>query len=226
MRYDCYMKLNHELLTSSERYEQIRVHMRALGYTVLSDVEQDAITARLLEHVDGPYVWVFAYGSLMWNPVFEVVQSMPVTLPGYSRSFCIIDKFARGSRDCPGLMLALKHGGVAAGMALQIHRDQLSMFVKRELISDIYTPEWVRAESCDGELEVLSLVARTHCQRHVGAMSMEEQAQQIVKAQGSLGSNKDYLFDTRQKLKQHGIVDEYIEALYAVVISYPTNRGR
>ena len=33
-------------------------------------------------------MWVFGYGSLLWNPGFEVAESVIGTLPDYARSVC------------------------------------------------------------------------------------------------------------------------------------------
>ncbi len=33
-------------------------------------------------------VWVFAYGSLMWNPEIAFAEARPGFLHGYHRSFC------------------------------------------------------------------------------------------------------------------------------------------
>src|SRR5690606_21513069 len=37
----------------------------------------------------GHAVWLFAYGSLIWNPLFHFVESCPGTLDGWRRSFCM-----------------------------------------------------------------------------------------------------------------------------------------
>ena len=34
-------------------------------------------------------LWVFAYGSLMWNPGFAVRETQPARLHGFHRAFCI-----------------------------------------------------------------------------------------------------------------------------------------
>lgn len=59
---------------------------------------------------DGP-VWIFGYGSLMWNPALEFVESATGTLPGWHRAFCLRLTAGRGSACQPGRMLALKEGG-------------------------------------------------------------------------------------------------------------------
>ena len=52
-------------------------------------------------------MWVFGYGSLLWNPGFEYVQCQLATLSGYHRSFCMRSIHHRGTPEAPGLVLAL-----------------------------------------------------------------------------------------------------------------------
>ena len=52
-------------------------------------------------------MWVFGYGSLVWNPGFDVQDKVIATLPGYHRSFCMRSIHHRGTEEAPGLVLAL-----------------------------------------------------------------------------------------------------------------------
>ena len=52
-------------------------------------------------------MWVFGYGSLLWNPGFEPIEKMRADLPGYRRSFCMLSIHHRGTPEDPGLVLAL-----------------------------------------------------------------------------------------------------------------------
>lgn len=56
-------------------------------------------------------VWLFAYGSLIWNPLIEIAERRRGTLRGYHRRFCVWSALGRGSEETPGLLLALDHGG-------------------------------------------------------------------------------------------------------------------
>ena len=55
-------------------------------------------------------MWVFGYGSLLWNPGFEPIEQMRADLPGYRRSFCMLSIHHRGTPEDPGLVLALDAG--------------------------------------------------------------------------------------------------------------------
>ena len=49
--------------------------------------------------------WVFAYGSLMWNPGFDFIDRQPARLDGFHRAFCIYSHHYRGTPARPGLCL-------------------------------------------------------------------------------------------------------------------------
>ena len=52
-------------------------------------------------------LWVFGYGSLMWDPAMEFAEVRRGRTKLYARSFCLWDVGGRGSLDRPGLMLAI-----------------------------------------------------------------------------------------------------------------------
>ena len=56
-------------------------------------------------------MWVFGYGSLLWNPGFEYQEKAIASLPGWHRSFCMKLEGGRGTHERPGLMAALDQGG-------------------------------------------------------------------------------------------------------------------
>ncbi len=69
-----------------------------------------------------PDLWVFGYGSLMWNPGFAHVERVLARLRDYSRSFCMRSIHHRGTPEAPGLVLALDaHPGAACeGAAFRV----------------------------------------------------------------------------------------------------------
>src|SRR5205814_5831538 len=58
-------------------------------------------------------VWLFAYGSLMWNPEMPFAERRPALLRGWHRSFCLYSRDYRGTRNAQGL----SSGSTVAGHA-------------------------------------------------------------------------------------------------------------
>lgn len=157
-------------------------------------------------------MWVFGYGSLLWNPGFEPAEVVTATLNGYSRSFCMLSIHHRGSVEEPGLVLALDAGnsictGVAFRVAVADETRVLKELRERELISSAYFEANVPLKLVDGR-DVTALayvISREHeqyCQ-----FDLETQAQMIARAVGGRGPNPEYLFNTADHLTQMGIND-------------------
>jgi cation transport protein ChaC len=89
-------------------------------------------------------VWVFANGSLIWNPIFPVVERRTASVHGFHRAFCLSSPIGRGTREQPGLMLGLAAGGSCKGLVLKIGgsdvQAELKLLWRREMLSGSYTP--------------------------------------------------------------------------------------
>ena len=69
---------------------------------------------------NGKDLWIFGYGSLMWRPGFDFIESAPALLNGYHRAFCLYSHHHRGTVERPGLVLGLDQGGSCRGLALRV----------------------------------------------------------------------------------------------------------
>ena len=168
---------------------------------------------------DGTDLWVFAYGSLLWDPGFEPLESVRARLDGWRRSFCMWSFHYRGTEERPGLVLALDEDGGASceGVALRVdpaHRDEVLDKVRsRELVSDAYQERWLPVTLADGRAvtTVTYVVRREH--RQYACVDLDTQARTILEAEGQRGPNIDYLSNTAAQLSELGIQDAQIEAL-------------
>jgi cation transport protein ChaC len=95
------------------------------GAVYLTDSEYDEIIEEVLARSPDTDIWLFGYGSLLWKPSFEFAECRMATVPGWHRSFCIRVARFRGTRDRPGLMMALDRGGQCRGMVFRIPADQV-----------------------------------------------------------------------------------------------------
>jgi cation transport protein ChaC len=168
-------------------------------------------------------LWVFGYGSLVWNPGFPVAEQRVARLNGWHRSFCMRSIHHRGTETDPGLVLALDRaaGAFCAGVAFRVQEgaeaETLAALRERELISSAYLEEWLPL-TLEGGPDVTALcyvIDPAHDQ--YCTLALEEQAQIIAQAIGGRGRNCEYLFNTAAHLAELGIGDADLEWLSARV---------
>jgi cation transport protein ChaC len=159
-------------------------------------------------------LWVFGYGSLMWNPEFPHVRREVARLEGFHRAFSMTSIHHRGTEESPGLVLALDEtpGAVCEGLAFEAAHDAaettLAMLRERELISSAYVERWLPVTLRNGEtVTALAYVIEKHHHQYCGGMALEDQAQIISRAVGGRGPNTEYLFNTVRHLDELGISD-------------------
>lgn len=168
---------------------------------------------------DGLYV--FGYGSLMWNPAFLYQEVTMASVHGWSRKFCLWLHLARGSPEAPGLMLSLDRGGACRGMVFRIPaamaRDELLLLWRREMLSGAYQARWVTATVAGKPVQALTFVINRRHERYARHLSDEQVAHYIATGTGTLGTCQDYFDATVSKLEALGIRDAAIERIRTAV---------
>jgi glutathione-specific gamma-glutamylcyclotransferase len=164
-------------------------------------------------------LWVFGYGSLIWDPGFPVAERRIARAYGWHRSFCMWSIHYRGTIDSPGLVLALDRaeGAVCTGVAFRVApgAEAATLFTlrERELVSSAYVELTLPVETEAGPLDTLVYVIDPDHAQYCGGLTMEEQAQIIARAAGGRGLNRDYLWSTTTHLAELGIADPDLELL-------------
>jgi len=165
--------------------------------------------------------WVFAYGSLLWNPLFPFTEARPAQLRGLHRRFCLWSLASRGSTQTPGLVFGLDRGGACLGVAYRLPapcaRAELALLWRREMVVGSYRPRWLSVHASGRRLTALAFVVDRSHPQYTGKLSLARQAKVLATASGAFGSSADYLEHARVALITHGIVDPYLEALAARV---------
>lgn len=181
--------------------------------------ERDADRRRWLEGRRDRDLWVFAYGSLMWDPSFEFDEVRHAHCPGYQRSFCLWDDGGRGSAEEPGLMLAIDEGGRCEGLAFRIPQAKLEhetfVLFRREMLAPVYRPVWLGLDTAAGPIEALGFVANRAREDIRPGIPLAQQARMIARATGIFGDNFDYLADLHERLDILGVDDPYVSELHA-----------
>lgn len=160
-------------------------------------------------------MWVFGYGSLIWNPGFAAAEQRLARLGGFARSFCMRSIHHRGTPDAPGLVLALDaaRDHVCEGLGLRVpegsEAEVLAYLRERELVSSAYLEETHVVLLDDGRMvDAVTYVIDRHHAQYCGGLGLEEQAQIIAGATGGMGPNHEYLANTAAHLTELGIHDD------------------
>ena len=181
--------------------------------------------ALVADDADTSDIWVFGYGSLIFNPVMDYVDRARGRIYGHHRRFCLWTRLGRGSPDCPGLVLALDRGGSCTGIAYRLNPDvaiaELDLLWRREMVTLAYRASWLTFHP-DGHNDgagkrAISFVSRPERENFAGPMTLDEEADVIASASGFIGPCRDYLFDTVKALEADGISDPHLKKLQRAV---------
>jgi cation transport protein ChaC len=210
-------KLTRESILDGSLHASVRAVMGA-ETTWMTDDERDAEVAHMLASAPAPRaIWVFAFGSLIWNPAFHFVERRTARVHGFHRQFCLWARAGRGSPEKPGLMLSLETGGSCTGVVYRIAEDEsateLDVLWRREMFTKAYRPVWTTAYTPAGPVAAIAFTAnRTH-DRYAPALNDEAIAYHLATGAGALGRCCDYLFETVGHLRTLGIRDRRLENL-------------
>lgn len=214
------MVLNRKAL-ESKLLQKLLAHPE-LNLTILSDEELIASIRATLKRRTTSELWIFAYGSLIWNPLFPYIERRVVTIKGWQRQFCLLAPVGRGTIENPGLVLGLEKGTYCDGIAYRLPIDdnlesELLLLWRREMVVGSYIPTWVKARKDDGEIEAIAFTVNCHHPVYVNNLSTAKIVQSIATARGMLGSSAEYLSYTVEGLLAEEIEDPHLLELDRLV---------
>ncbi len=186
----------------------------------LTEAEKGASLAAMLAHPRARQpVWVFAYGSLIWKPAFQIAARRIGTLHGYHRQYCLLVKRFRGSPEAPGLMLGLEPGGMCRGVVDRPAEQDggLRAVWAREMLTNAYVPRWIDVRTAEGPVRAVAFAINRVHERYTGRLSDEQVAEALARACGHAGSCAEYLLETVTHLEELGIRDRRLWRLQAMV---------
>ncbi|WP_323123454.1 gamma-glutamylcyclotransferase [Burkholderia alba] len=188
---------------------------------LLSDTELAASLAATLAGWDGRRdLWLFGYGSLIWNPGLPVTDAVRAKVHGYHRGLYLWSRVNRGTPEQPGLVLALDRGGSCTGIAFRLAGatalPHLETLWKREMPMGSYRPAWLPCMLANGErVPALAFVMRRDAPTYTGKLTDDVVKAVLDCAQGRYGTTLDYVSRTVAALRDSGIPDRALEALLA-----------
>ncbi|NRB00508.1 MAG: gamma-glutamylcyclotransferase [Rhodobacteraceae bacterium] len=209
--------------------ELIRTQMRAHGVdpdaVLLSDEDREASRRRFLEVRAPGDLWVFAYGSLMWNPGFLFTEVRRAHAPGYARRMLIKDTLGgRGTHDAPGMIAGLDVGDGCDGMAFRIAKDaveaETAIIWTRERSVQGYHTHLIPLETPQGPIEALAFVVDHDADLIDATLTRDEKIQYIATGAGFLGTSLEYVSSLDAGLRSLGLEDAYITDLLTAARAY------
>jgi cation transport protein ChaC len=170
--------------------------------------------------VHGPndLVWVFGYGSLMWNPGFATDGFETATLDGYHRALCVYSWHYRGTKERPGLVMGLAAGERCVGRGLGVRPEReaeiLAYLDDRELPNYVYDRVRlpIRLQSGAG-VDAWAYVARTGHPQYAGDLPEDEVLRYVLQGTGLTGPCADYVRNTVAHLIDIGISEPRLETI-------------
>lgn len=168
-------------------------------------------------------LWLLGYGSLIWKPEIEHVEERVAVARGWHRSFCMKMTRWRGTKQSPGLMMALDRGGQCKGVAFRLNggerRQALDKLFRREMTlkPTSYHPRLLQLATDKGPLRALAFVINRKGTTYAGPLSEEEVVERLATSCGHWGSGADYLYNTVKNLEARGIHDAHLWRLQQLV---------
>lgn len=195
-----------------------------------SDEKREELRLAALAGREDRDLWIFAYGSLMWNPAVLFAEIRRARIDGYARSFCLYDdRGGRGTKDHPGLMAALDEGDHCHGLVFRIAaglvEEESRVLFRREMLMGSYIPRIVEAATDFGPVEALTFVAN-HAAAHIRPeIPRQDRVRYIATGSGRLGTSQEYLENLADHFDALGIEDEEVFGLRDAVRAWRRDHG-
>ena len=159
----------------------------------------------------GQNQWLFGYGSLIFKVDFPYLDSKPACIHGWSRRFWQGSHDHRGTIDNPGRVVTLveESDAVCHGLAFQVDSSVFEQLDVRE--KNGYLRLFINMEFDDSSSESgLVYIATPDNEAFLGEASEKQIAEQIARAKGPSGPNREYLFQLAESLRDLGLQDDHV----------------
>ena len=180
--------------------------------------DREAFRLAFLEDKRADDLWVFAYGSLCWDPGFIFEDVRRGFAPDYERKFILRDIFGgRGNAERPGLMAALDQGTGCDGLVYRIPQAILEAETKilwgRERAGAAYHETMIKVEIDGAAIKALAFVADHDSEAICAELTQDQQVTYLATGTGFLGSSLEYADSLAQNLGVLGIVDPSLDMI-------------
>ena len=167
-------------------------------------------------------IWIFGYGSLMWNPGFSYERKETCFIKGWQRRFWQESSDHRGTVSMPGRVATIirkknsRCWGVAYNVAKLGASEVLQKLDARER-NGYERMETIAISSSGYSFECLTYVAGPNNQYYSEEDSVQSIARQAALAQGPSGANREYIMLIIQQLRRLGVYERHAEAIWKIL---------
>ena len=213
-----------DLEAGNEQARLLEASHSGIKLTTLSEDElQRSLDETLQQQPANSDIWIFAYGSLIWNPLITYVERRAGMIYGWHRRFCTWMILGYGTPENPGLLLGLDRGGSCRGIAYRIAAadvpSELLLIWRREMLAGVYVARWVKMFDGTQEFKAIAFVANRQHPRYADHIPFTTTVDSIATASGKFGDCADYLIRTVDGLIAEGIKDRQLLLLREQVLA-------
>jgi len=164
-------------------------------------------------------LYIFAYGSQMWDPSFEFESWSYGVVKGYHRSPCIYSTIYHGTDEHPGLVFGLDEGGECEGIVYRVssrHSEKVLTAIRRKEMPTglpVYIETLLPVTTADGIFSSVTFIANQNCIKYAGHLSDTARVELMAKSVGENGPCLDYYKAAVERMAKMGIQDEYLTNL-------------
>lgn len=202
--------------------DYVRARLAEVGLPddfIQPDADREASRKAALAGREGADLWVFAYGSLMWDPAVSFAEVRRAHVPGVERRFILRDTGGgRGTPEAPGVMAALDRGPAGCdGLVFRIEAGAVEAESRRlwnrECIGTAYEPAFVPAQTRQGPVEALTFLANHGSVEIAGDLDHAAQVRLCATGAGLLGTSLEYLENLARHFEALQVSDAAVTGL-------------
>jgi cation transport protein ChaC len=171
-------------------------------------------------------MWVFGYGSLMWDQwkkEYDGNRYDCAVLNNYHRSFNkkSVVNWGTQSKPCPTLGLEEKVGATCIGTAFEFdekNRDKILTLLKKREGRSFVLKELEIILPDRRKVSAYTPVNDTTKNTYIGGLPINERISMAKLTQGENGSCVEYITNIRNKLNNLNIKDLCVEEFYSLLV--------
>ena len=149
--------------------------------------------------------------------MLEAVERRDAVLHGWHRALRMRSRVNRGTPQQPGLVFALLPGGACRGMVYRLRpengEEELDRLWAREMPTGVYDPRLLPCRTPQGPVVALAFTLSPRSEACLPRLPDAELLHVLRHAKGRYGTTLDYLAQTADSLRAHGLRDREIERL-------------